>query len=610
MCAHRNPEPFTAGPPIEAGLIWLGGANPRELGEPHERSTHAIAGTVVLLTAVVGWLIAAVAITESADWPVVAIVPATVVVGLLVGAVSRAISSGALRSRAGLSGRAAVAVAVGGLLGELAAVVVFAGPVDRQLDVQAARSADTAPAFVAASAYLDRTRAERSALDDAVERARANREGALVVARCEYNPSPACPSTRITGVPGAGPESRTANEYLADTQSELDAALDARAVRAPALDAQIADEESAVARARAAAIADADRGLGARWVAMNDHTLHDPGALALRLLLVGVFALLSLLPLILKLWRGETTQDRGVAARAERERARLDADTAIAVKRAELRAAADAIWAEQQLASARLGVAAQTEIDRERQRRRVMEALEPAMETEPMPVFEPMTRAKPRHRLEMMDHDLYLPIAAEAEAASWTTMPIPGIAANAGVTTSGEDTAVTEPENLPVQAPSGGAVEPRSQGGLPSIPIIPDVAKTAVRWIRPFVPPILASAIDTTTKPLRVARQVIEDTEEIHFSFKRTRKMVIHTEDNGELPAGPAPAATDTADGPRWVDSSGPWRAEADAALDEAPRDPRPSLASGAEHARELSEPRGRREVRGPQGPRQLPPGQ
>ena len=37
--------------------------------------------------------------------------------------------------------------------------------------------------------------------------------------------------------------------------------------------------------------------------------------------------------------------------------------------------------------------------------------------------------------------------------------------------------------------------------------------------MRPFVPPIVASAIDTTTRPLRAAREVFEETEEIHFSL-------------------------------------------------------------------------------------------
>ena len=101
-------------------------------------------------------------------------------------------------------------------------------------------------------------------------------------------------------------------------------------------------------------IAGADRGLGARWVALQELTLAGAGPFILRLLTIVFFALLSLLPLILRLWIGDTSHDRHAEARAERERAELLAETAIAVKRAEVRAAAENMWAEQQLVQARL----------------------------------------------------------------------------------------------------------------------------------------------------------------------------------------------------------------------------------------------------------------
>ena len=145
---------------------------------------------------------------------------------------------------------------------------------------------------------------------------------------------------------------------------------------APGLDAEIAAREQTLEQARSSAMSDVDHGLGARWTAMNDHTFANPAAMLVRLVTVAFFALLILLPLILKLWRGQTSQDRGAAARTEVERAELEAEAAIAVKRAEVRAAVETLWAEQHLASARLAVEAQAEIDREQQRRRVIEALE------------------------------------------------------------------------------------------------------------------------------------------------------------------------------------------------------------------------------------------
>jgi Domain of unknown function (DUF4407) len=472
------------------------------IAEP--RFTGAVlAGAMVLLGAALAWLVAALAVAGATRWPVAAILAVTLVVGLLFGAVSRAIASGPKPAWPGLVGRAAVAVAVGAVVGELAALTLFSGTIDHRLDEQAARRADSTPAVTQASADLDQVREARTALDQAVDKALAHREEALVVARCEFNPSPACPQTHITGVPGTGPETRTATEFLGDAQRELDTALAERDRRAAGLDAEIAADEQALAQARDTATADADSGLGARWAAMNDYTLAGLGAMLLRLLAIGFFALLCVLPLILKVWRGETTHDRSANAHAERDRAELEADTAIAVKRAEVRAAVDTMWAEQQLASARLAVEAQTEIDREQQRRRVIEALEGPVQARAERISEPEPTQLP---------------------AAKTT------------------------ENLPALAESNA--EPRQQEGTSLIPTIPDVTKAAVRWVRPFVPPIIASAIDTTTKPLRAARQVFEETEEIHFTLKRTHKVSVHSEDSGD------PGQRKTADKPRWIESS------------------------------------------------------
>src|SRR5215212_357730 len=131
---------------------------------------------------------------------------------------------------------AIAAVVMGVVVGELVAMLVFAGSSGR-LDEQAARTASSAPAVLAASADLERARQARTSLDEAVVDASRRRDEALVVARCEFNPSPACPPTRITGLPGAGPENRTANGFLADTQRQLDKAVVERDRLAPSLDA-------------------------------------------------------------------------------------------------------------------------------------------------------------------------------------------------------------------------------------------------------------------------------------------------------------------------------------------------------------------------------------
>ena len=522
MCAQESAERRSFGSRIEGLLTWLGGGHWRELGERHERSTHAVAGAVVLFGAVLAWLVAGLAVSESAHWSMLAIAPLALVFGLLVGAVTRGVASGPDRGWPGIAGRVAVAVAVGVVVGELAALVLFSTSIDHRLDERALRNADSAPAVSQASASLQQTRDARGRLDSAVEQAREHQDHALVIARCEYNPTPACPQTRITGDPGAGPETRTANELLADAQRELDSALAARDRQAPELDGKISRDEQTLTEARHTVVAEAGRGLGARWVAMNDLTFASTGAWVLRLLTIAFFALLYLLPLILRQWRGETTHDRHVTARAERERADLDADTAIAVRRAEVRREAEIMWAEHQLTQARLAIEAQAEIDREHQRRRVMEALEPPV------------RASSRRTFEPVEEEMYLPIAAEAEAASRAITQHPEDARNAGV------------DNLPAQAEPGGEVEPHDERGAQFIPSIPDATKAAARWIRPLVPPFVARVIDNTTQPLRTARQVFEEVEEITFALKRHRKVTVDSEttDTGAGDQAPSQSAT------------------------------------------------------------------
>ena len=61
------------------------------------------------------------------------------------------------------------------------------------------------------------------------------------------------------------------------------------------------------------------------------------------------------------------------------------------------------------------------------------------------------------------------------------------------------------------------------------------------------MPPIIASAIDTTTKPLRSARQVFEETEEIHFSLRRTYKVSVHSEEHGSVATEPVEPNTGSA---------------------------------------------------------------
>ena len=571
MCAFHVTAPQASGSSVGAWLTWAGGGERRELHERHERSAHAVAGVVVLATVALVWLVTTLAVVQATRLSVLAVLPFTLVFALLVGAISRTTATGP--TRAAKRGVVAVALVLCAVAGEFASLTILSGSIDGQLQQQAIRNAAATPAVLQASTSLQRTRDARVALDHTVDLARTHRDEALVVARCEYHPTPACPQTRITGVPGSGPETRTANQILADSQRELDEAVAARDSRAADLDAQVIDDERLLSASRQGAFADADHGIGARWVAMQQLSTLSTSILTLQLFTVGFFAFLALLPTILRLRRGETTHDRHAQARADRERAELTAETAIAVKRAELRAATEIMWAEERLAHARLAVEAQTEIDRAQLRHQVNAAIEGAT-SDPAPAVD----------------DIYLPIAAEAEAAS--------LLATQSIAASTTPAAAKE-GNLPA------VVERRNTPATPTIPTIPDVTRAAARWIRPLVPGFVARAIDTSTHPLRTARQVIEEVEEITFSLKRTHKITVHSEES----SGFAPTAESTRYAP--ADEYNRDRGAA-AAQPLSRRRPSPernitSLISG-ELPPELTECDGPAELRATDGPRQLPP--
>ena len=572
MCAYHVTAPQAPGSSVVAWLTWVGGGERHELHERHERSAHAVAGVVVLATAALTWLVTTLAVVQATGLSVLVVAPFTLAFALLVGAISRTTATGPTRGAA-RRGAVAVGVVLCAIAGEFASLAMLSGPIDHHLEQQVVRNAASTPAVVQASGSLQRTRDERVALDHSVDVARLHRDEALVVARCEYHPTPACPQTRITGVPGSGPETRTANQILADSQRELDDAVAARDRRAPDLDAQIVDDERVLAESRHGAFADADRGLGARWVAMQQLSSTSTSIAILQLLTVGFFAFVAVLPTMLRLWRGETTHDRHAHARAEREHAELTADTAIAVKRAEMRAATEMIWAEQQLAHARLAVEAQAELERAQLRHRLDAAIE-GTTPEPAPAVE---------------DDIFLPIAAEAEAASMAAIQ----SADAAATP-----AVAEARNLPA------VVTRRNAPATPTIPTIPDVTRAAARWIRPLVPGFVARAIDTSTHPLRTARQVIEEVEEITFSLKRTHRITIHSEES----SGIAPAAAASADA-QHADFGAPAAEPLSPGRLSAERGDVGRLASnpGAE-LRELMERDGPGELHATDGPKQLPP--
>lgn len=263
---------------------------------------------------------------------------------------------------------------------------------------------------------------------------------------------------------------------------------------------------------------------------------------------------------------------------------------------------------------------------------------------------------------------MYLPIAAEAEAASRAYR-----SARAELPAGQQyvDAQIEVPQYVPAPVqPVAQAVEhyeapperrevPRevevaNDERSPLIPSIPDATRAAARWIRPLMPPFVARVIDNTTQPLRTARQVFEEVEEIAFSLKRTRKVTVNSESSDGAGQPPQvqqtqpqqvlqpPAAETRANppvGPTRIESSrgeaarenyaGNYDAEnygyvgggaERPSLGQMPPPDATGLGVGTsgrhgrrelierDGPRELVERDGPRELRSPDGPRQLPP--
>lgn len=483
-------------------LRWLGGGT---VGDLEERSAAPSLGALVLLGGILAWLVSAAATTAATGWPPAVALSATLVFAAAVLIVIRSTIS----TSRGLPVRVAVAVAVGLLVGELAATVVFGSAVSERLQQQAAQHSASTPAVAAATAELSAQRVARKNLDDVVDAARQRRDAAQLVARCEYQPAPSCPQQDITGVAGDGQITQNTQQVLGQSQQELDAALADHDRQAPALDARVTEAEHAVVQARQNAATGADRGFGARWVAMNGYTVATPVALVLRVVLVACAVGLYLLPLLLHLRADRTLRERH---RQSRLRAELEAETAIAVKRAEARAEAEILQAEHRLANMRMAMEAESAINREYQRQRVADALtaEPAqLAAQVSAAREPMEAVDPPERVALPA------VPTPTATAAGANMPVPVTATTPAKTDAG-----------------------------PSIPLLPDIAGAAARLLRPFVPPVISQVVENSTQQLRSAQKVFEEFEEFTFSFRRTTRVTVQESEaqSGADPARPAEA--------------------------------------------------------------------
>ena len=96
------------------------------------------AGVITLFFGATAALVAGLALAAATSWPPLAVVSCALAFGVLVGMQTRFVGSGPIRGWTAVAGRAAIVVAVGIFVGELAALAVFAGAIDRTLDETAA----------------------------------------------------------------------------------------------------------------------------------------------------------------------------------------------------------------------------------------------------------------------------------------------------------------------------------------------------------------------------------------------------------------------------------------------------------------------------------------
>jgi hypothetical protein len=109
---------------------------------------------------------------------------------------------------------------------------------------------------------------------------------------------------------------------------------------------------------------------------------------------------------------------------------------------------------------------------------------------------------------------------------------------------------------------------------------------------------------------LRTARQVFEEVEEITFALKRTRKIVVNTEESVGQGSAPASAVIDSADDRDLAAHHDAAQPLSSHRLSAERADGLPLGPSLREPQHSLTDRDGPHAVRAADGPRQLPPGE
>lgn len=340
---HRPPRRWVLRWRAGNGLVWLGGGDWREMGDRSERSDYQMGGSFVVVNALVAGTVMALAAAGVGAEPLLA-VPIVLLWALFIGIFDRAISAKiidpdvpAWRGRAGFVVRAVFTVVLGVMIAETAALSIFAPSIQRTLDDNIQEQIDRSQNAVNGAAgeptsrqrQLEELVRRRTELDTAVTTAQQELVTATTRAACERNPGPQCAGVPVTGDAGTGPESRERDRQEAEARAASTRAQTALTEQAPDLDTAIADLRRNIDEARRIAEQNArsETGVDARWAAMHEYTFASAAALSLRLGLAAALIFLDMVPLLLKVLRGQSGHDRRVLAARRRDTRALQEHT-------------------------------------------------------------------------------------------------------------------------------------------------------------------------------------------------------------------------------------------------------------------------------------------
>jgi len=331
-------------------MCWIGGASWRDVGDRHERALYQMSGYFVVLVGIIAWGVASLAAVGVFEMPLTDALPYTVAWGLFVAGFDRTISAKVhdssenwAKRSSGYFVRGLFAVLIGLAIAETASLAVFADPIRRTMEDNVQRTIGDSRQIIYGedgkpsnrSAKVAELEQRRKDLLTAVDTAQADLERKKHIAECERRPA-GCPrelidNGTVSGVAGEGEKTRIRDQEAQAAVSVLAQATTRRDAEVPGLNDQITalNAELNKAAADAEALAQKERGFDARWRAMHQYTMSSLSALSIRGVLALLLVFIDLIPLLLKLLRGETAHDHRIVTRRQRTVTALDMHSAL-----------------------------------------------------------------------------------------------------------------------------------------------------------------------------------------------------------------------------------------------------------------------------------------